>query len=83
MSSRLFLNIREKQGLCYSIHSFQEKFEDTGLLGISAGLNIGKIEKAIIGIIKELKMFTQEKVSKEEIKNAKRIFTWQPHLTNG
>ncbi len=36
MSSRLFQDVREERGLCYSIYSFHWPFEDTGLLGIHA-----------------------------------------------
>jgi predicted Zn-dependent peptidase len=36
MSSRLFQEIREKRGLCYSVYSFHWGFRDTGLFGIAA-----------------------------------------------
>ena len=36
MSSRLFQEIREKRGLCYSIYAFHWGFEDAGIFGISA-----------------------------------------------
>jgi predicted Zn-dependent peptidase len=36
MSSRLFQEVREKQGLCYSIYAFHWGFEDTGVFGVSA-----------------------------------------------
>jgi predicted Zn-dependent peptidase len=34
MASRLFQEVRENRGLCYSIHSFYWPFADTGLFGI-------------------------------------------------
>ena len=37
MSSRLFQEVREKRGLCYSVYSFNWSFDDTGLFGIYAG----------------------------------------------
>ncbi len=37
MSSRLFQEIREKQGLCYSVFSYHTSFQDTGMLTIYAG----------------------------------------------
>src|SRR6202000_3485358 len=37
MSSRLFQEVREKRGLCYSIYAFQWGYADTGVFGISAG----------------------------------------------
>lgn len=37
MSSRLFQEIREKRGLCYSIYAFANSFSDGGFVGIYAG----------------------------------------------
>lgn len=37
MSSRLFQEVREKRGLCYSVYAFQWGYADTGIFGISAG----------------------------------------------
>jgi predicted Zn-dependent peptidase len=37
MSSRLFQEVREKRGLCYSVFSYAWSFVDTGLLGVYAG----------------------------------------------
>ncbi|HEX3664998.1 MAG TPA: pitrilysin family protein [Rhizomicrobium sp.] len=37
MSSRLFQEIREKRGLCYSIYAFANSFIDGGMIGIYAG----------------------------------------------
>ena len=75
MSSRLFLNIREKRGLCYSIGSFNEKFSETGIFGISAGLNTSKIELAIQAILAEIKALTQTKVSRQELNKAREYLS--------
>lgn len=37
MSSRLFQEVREKRGLCYSVYAFANAFRDGGLIGIYAG----------------------------------------------
>ena len=37
MSSRLFQEVREIRGLCYSISSFHMAYSDTGFFGIYAG----------------------------------------------
>src|SRR5437867_7377702 len=42
MSSRLFLNIRERLGLAYDVHSFTQKHRDTGYLGVYIGVDPGK-----------------------------------------
>lgn len=71
MSSRLFLNIREQQGLCYSINTFTEKFADAGIFGMTAGLNSARIDAAITAIISELKLISTEPVSSSELKKTK------------
>ncbi len=75
MSSRLFLNIREKHGLCYSISSFNEKFAETGLFGITAGLSLDKIDLAIKAIVFELERLTKIPVSATELDQAKKYLT--------
>src|SRR3954454_17178096 len=37
MSSRLFQEVREKRGLCYTISAFHMPYSDTGLFGLYAG----------------------------------------------
>lgn len=47
MASRLFQKIREENGLCYSIYSFNTSHEDTGVFGIYTALSNDTQEKAI------------------------------------
>lgn len=54
MSSRLFQEVREKRGLCYSIYAFQWGFSDTGLFGISAGANEQDLPDLIPVILDEV-----------------------------
>jgi predicted Zn-dependent peptidase len=37
MSSRLFQEVRESRGLCYSIHAFHMPYADIGMFGLYAG----------------------------------------------
>ncbi len=71
MSSRLFLEIREKLGLAYYIRSGLTVYEDTGALVVYAGLDKTKINLALKTIIKELKKTVSEKVTAEELIRAK------------
>jgi predicted Zn-dependent peptidase len=48
-SSRLFQEVREKRGLCYSIYAFSSGFQDCGYLGIYAGT--GESEAAEISAV--------------------------------
>ena len=47
MSSRLFQDIREERGLCYSIDTFMSSFADTGLFGIYAGTGTEQVGELI------------------------------------
>ncbi len=71
MSSRLFVNVREKHGLCYSIHAGYESFHDTGSFVVQAGLDKTRIHKAINLIMKELSKVKKQGVTKEELIRAK------------
>lgn len=71
MSSRLFQSVREKYGLAYSVYSFIEFLEDTGLIGVYAGTDKAKIDDAVRLIISELKTFSTEKVTDKELERTK------------
>ncbi|MBI2135620.1 insulinase family protein, partial [Candidatus Woesearchaeota archaeon] len=43
MSSRLFIRVRERQGLCYSIHAEASSYTDTGIFSIQAGVDNQRI----------------------------------------
>jgi predicted Zn-dependent peptidase len=71
MSSRLFLEVREKLGAAYYIRSGISPYEDTGALVVYAGLDKAKIGLALKIILKELKKLTDYSVSQEELTRAK------------
>ncbi len=82
MSSRLFLNIREKKGLAYSIHSEMQSFEDTGLIQITGGVNTGKINLTLEALEEELTKLRSELVSEVELKKAKAKITGSYDLSS-
>ncbi|PIY96967.1 MAG: hypothetical protein COY66_02235 [Candidatus Kerfeldbacteria bacterium CG_4_10_14_0_8_um_filter_42_10] len=71
MSSRLFINIRERQGLCYFIRSSANIYEDIGNFVIQSGLDRRRISQAIVRILEEIKKIKQTAVSSEELDKAK------------
>jgi predicted Zn-dependent peptidase len=73
MSSRLFLEIREKQGLAYSVHAYHSHLRDTGVMGVYAGVDPQRIEKAITAILAELDRLRQELVDEEELTKTKEF----------
>src|SRR5438445_1309132 len=73
MSSRLFLNIRERLGLAYDVHSFTQKHRDTGHLGIYLGVDPKKAIEAIRAVIGEMHRLCDEDLSEEELHRAKEF----------
>ncbi len=70
MSSRLFQEVRERLGLCYSIFSFLHCLSDTGLLGITAAVNADNLELLLATIHREMRRLRQEPVSAAELQAA-------------
>jgi predicted Zn-dependent peptidase len=73
MSSRLFIEIRDKLGLCYSIQSYAEHFLDTGAMTISAGVDNKNLAVAVKAIIVELAKL-KEMIPEAELNKAKELF---------
>ena len=71
MSSRLFQNVRERQGLCYAIYSELSPFRDTGCLSVYAGTSREWAPKIVQSIVKEFHNLKSQPVSEEEMKRAK------------
>ena len=71
MSSRLFQNIRERQGLAYAVFSELSPYRDTGCLSIYAGTSIASARKVVDSITKEFRQLKEELVSPEELRRAK------------
>lgn len=70
MSSRLFQEVREKRGLCYSVYAFHWGFSDTGLFGVHAATGQGDIAELVPVIIKELER-SGESILQEELDRAR------------
>lgn len=71
MSSRLFIQIRERRGLAYSVHASVNPYEDTGCFMIQAGLEKTRLSEALRVMVAELKRLKNEPVSTAELKRAK------------
>jgi predicted Zn-dependent peptidase len=71
MSSRLFQNIRERQGLAYSIYSDLNPYRDTGCLAVYAGTSLASAAKVVTSVVQEFRKLKTEAVSEEELKRSK------------
>ena len=71
MSSRLFQNVRERQGLVYAIYSDLNPYRDTGCLSIYAGTSRESAPKVVQSIVAELRRLKSEPVLEDELRRAK------------
>jgi len=71
MSSRLFQNIRERQGLAYAIYSDLNPYRDTGCLSVYAGTSRESAAKVVQCIVSEFRNLKAENVPAEELRRSK------------
>ena len=71
MSSRLFQNIREKQGLAYTVYSDLTMYRDAGCMLIYAGTSLRSAGKVVESIVHELRELVEHRVTDEEMRRAK------------
>lgn len=70
MASRLFQEVRESRGLCYSIYAFHWGFSDTGMFGIHAATGREDIPELVPVVLDELLRACDE-ISENEVKRAR------------
>jgi predicted Zn-dependent peptidase len=71
MSSRLFQNIREKQGLAYAVYSELNLFSDTGCFTVYAGTAEETAKQVINSVVQEFRELKDELIGEEELRRAK------------
>jgi predicted Zn-dependent peptidase len=70
MSSRLFQEVREKRGLCYSIYAFHWSFADTGIFGVHAATGPEDVGRLMPVILDELERAAED-IDEKELKRAR------------
>jgi len=87
MSSRLFVNVREKRGLAYYVRAEHDSYLDTGTLAAAAGVDLKRIDEAIKVILDEFDQICQKPVGERELKKTKEylkgriILSWEDSRT--
>lgn len=71
MSSRLFQNIREKQGLAYTVFSDLTMYRDVGCMLVYAGTSPRSAGRVVESIVHEMKELAAHQVTPEELRRAK------------
>jgi predicted Zn-dependent peptidase len=87
MSSRLFLEVRERRGLAYYVYALNSSFTDTGTLVSQAGVDLKRADEAVGVIAKEFKRLAEEPVPADELEKARALakgrFVLQTESPNG
>jgi predicted Zn-dependent peptidase len=87
MSSRLFLEVRERRGLAYYVYGLNNSFTDAGTLVSQAGVDLKRADEAVGVIAKEFKRLVTEPVPADELEKARALakgrFVLQTESPNG
>lgn len=71
MSSRLFIGIRERKGLCYIIRTGVTNYSDAGTFSITSGLDKSRLKEAMAVLYEELQLLLKKGVTEAEVRMAK------------
>ncbi|MGA2463145.1 MAG: pitrilysin family protein [Thermodesulfobacteriota bacterium] len=69
---RLFYELRDKESLAYALDFIANPNLDPGYIGVYMGTHPDKLERAIEGVLRELKRVKEEGLKEEEVQRAKR-----------
>jgi predicted Zn-dependent peptidase len=87
MSSRLFLEVRERRGLAYYIYGLNSAYTDAGTLYAQGGVDINRVDEAISVIVEEFRKMADEIVPSDELEKARALakgrFVLQTESPNG
>jgi predicted Zn-dependent peptidase len=71
MSSRLFMELREKHALCYQVGSYLSQYRDTGALQIAASCAPDRAQELVRRTVAECARMRQDGVAADELERAK------------
>ena len=80
MSSRLFQLLRERRGLCYSVQTSADSFQDTGIFGVYVGLDTGRVIETLRLIGRELRRIADQAPSAAEMRRARDYIIGQHRI---
>ena len=72
MSSRLFMELRERRGLCYDVHSYTSHFLDTGAFTVYAGVEPAAASEAVSAILEQFAL-AKAGIPEAELRKAKEL----------
>lgn len=73
MSSRMFVEVRERRGLAYAVRTSTSNYREAGSIKTQAGVPHSKVKETIEAILSEYRKISQKEVLEAELKKAKEI----------
>ena len=73
MSSRLFIEVRERRGLAYYVHGVNHSYTDAGSLFAQAGVDIKRIDEAVGVIVEQFERMADERVPDDEFEKVRSM----------
>jgi predicted Zn-dependent peptidase len=87
MSSRLFLEVRERRGLAYYVYALNSSYTDAGTLVAQAGVDLNRAVEAVGVIGEEFRKLAEQPVPHDELEKARALakgrFVLQTESPNG
>jgi predicted Zn-dependent peptidase len=87
MSSRLFLEVRERRGLAYYVYGLNNAYTDAGTLYAQGGVDINRVDEATSVIVEQFRKMADESVPADELEKARSLakgrFVLQTESPNG
>jgi predicted Zn-dependent peptidase len=87
MSSRLFLEVRERRGLAYYVYALNSSYTDTGTLASQAGVDLNRADEAVGVIADEFRKLADAPVPADELEKSRALakgrFVLQTESPNG
>jgi predicted Zn-dependent peptidase len=87
MSSRLFLEVRERRGLAYYIFGSNSSFTDAGTLYSQGGVDLARVDEAVKVIAEQFRLLATERIPDDELEKARALakgrFVLQTESPNG
>ena len=73
MSSRLFLEVRERRGLAYYVYGLNHSYTDAGSLFAQAGVDLARIDEAVQVTVEQFRLLAEEEVPADELEKARSL----------
>jgi predicted Zn-dependent peptidase len=71
MSSRLFIEVRERRGLAYYVFTANQAYTDSGTVYSQAGVDLKRVDEAVATMLAELRKISSEPVPPDELEKAR------------